>query len=305
MATFTHRFAHPGPIIVNTGNGSKLIPMAIIPWNELEPIGVADPLMLVLLEMILRSNSSEPVISLQALRLIETLAFLSIGTWPNATLSSWSYTLPLIGALVSGSKLLRCGAWDTSFPLNMAFHTLGDIVGRGLSLLIRVTQHLQLGCSKNSQPPQQQQQQEQRQHMMVQVICWALMSYCLSVVDVLLELTQLAVQVARQLVHWEEVKEQLPATWSYDQEVLGWYLKVVGEVAAIGCGTAKGTGSEFWPYKEAAQVAIMLLDVSGLKRLVKWRAAMEHISYSDDCNMPSLDLQCLAVTRELCDGSHL
>ena len=295
-------------LFCNAENDSLLFPMAVIPWGQMDLVAAspADPLMFVILEIILRSHSSNPGVPLQALHLIGINTLLNSQTRMIATVSSsWSSALPLVGALVSGSKSLRSGDWD-KFSLGRALQLMVGAVRQTLVLLSAIAQYLRLGSS--SIAPQQEQQQQQ--HLMVQTMCWALMACMLSVVDVVLELTQLAVQVARQLLCWEEVKEQFLAAGSYDPELLEWYLTAVGEAAAAKGGSATGAGAEIWECRKSAQAAstivVSLLDVFGLQRLMKWRAAIEGISHADAvCNVPSFDLLCLAVSCELCGGKTL
>ena len=96
------------------------MPAVVVPFAQLQPVpGLsADPLLLVLLEMILRSSTStsrslssnnESMVGIQALHLLSTAMQMLAPAMGRAG-PSWSLALPLTGALVSSSRVLRAAA---------------------------------------------------------------------------------------------------------------------------------------------------------------------------------------------------
>ena len=157
FATTARLYAHsltaarPFPCL-SADFGYFTLPAVVLPFSQLQPVpGItANPLLLVLLEMILRSStstdtsisstshsstgsktsttssktstgkrSSRPDSALAALHLLSTTIQPFGSTSPGAAIvgPSWSVAVPLIGALVSSRKLLRSSILEvTSYP---------------------------------------------------------------------------------------------------------------------------------------------------------------------------------------------
>jgi hypothetical protein len=90
-----------------------LLPMLSVPLHQLElvPDVKPCPLMFILLEMIMRSSTASGSTRLQALHLLTCLTHPSV--YPPATVAaqSWGATLPLLGAVVTSSKVFKTTNW--------------------------------------------------------------------------------------------------------------------------------------------------------------------------------------------------
>ena len=102
---------------------SFMVPVVCVPFSLLQPAPsiCSTPLMFVLLEVCLRRNSSSKSSSSSSCALSthqQVLNMLKTITEPGRCSSiiaagpSWPVVLPLVGALISSSKVLRSSSWD-------------------------------------------------------------------------------------------------------------------------------------------------------------------------------------------------
>jgi hypothetical protein len=90
-----------------------LLPMLSVPLHQLQLIpGVKPcPLMFTLLEMIMRSSTASGSTRLQALHLLTCLTHPSVYPPAAVAAQSWAATLPLLGAVVTSSKVFKTTNW--------------------------------------------------------------------------------------------------------------------------------------------------------------------------------------------------
>jgi hypothetical protein len=153
-----------------------LTPLLLVPFHQLSPIPHISsiPTTFILLEMILRSTSSDAQLRLQAMH---TLSILTAPDRCRAVLAapSMAVTLPLFGAVVSSSKALRAEGWKLeSLGVAMKLLTviasnifkmageLSNFMGTVLTASV-IQQQQEEGNEQKRQLQQQGQQEEQEQ----------------------------------------------------------------------------------------------------------------------------------------------
>ena len=204
-----------------------------VPWNQFSVARIpADPLILILMEMVLRTSGS-PNVRLQALNLLGVFTAYSSIPRTITLAPSWSIVLPLVSTLVSSGKAVRCSNWGSASFLSMC-DTLNIALGKAVpvsSFLINYAGGL--GRIVHSQLQQQLQE-------MVESIRWAAMSCILAVLDAWEGRCQLAAHMTRQLQCWGEVQQQVAAAGSYDPELQEEYMRLLGSAAAM--NPVRGSG---------------------------------------------------------------
>jgi hypothetical protein len=159
---------------------------------------------------------------------------------------SWAAALPLVGVLVTASKVLRTGDWGMP-SLGLACKVLqkvsSQVFGVWKAWLEGDGGVRSSGCGAGpglvpdpGMEGKQQQQQQRGEHkqqsgmekkQMLDSLTWAQRCCVLSITDVLHDVTWLAVQVARQMLCWDRVKQQLAAQGAaVDAEVTGVFVRL-------------------------------------------------------------------------------
>ena len=223
-----------------------MVPAVVVPFSQLQPVPgiLANPLLLVLVEMILRSSVStsrslssnnESMVGIQALHLLST-AMQTTGPAMARAGPSWSLALPLVGALVSSSKVLKSSSWGLTYLFG-ACKIEQTILEQCLALLRSWAGTLSASPDNVNPGPRHQfghQQQQtadstalELQHI-ISSLGWALSTCLLTVSDVFVDVPWLAVQMCKQLLGWEEVLEQLVVAGAGDPVLLAEYVSVMG-----------------------------------------------------------------------------
>jgi hypothetical protein len=179
---------------------------------------LADPLLFTVLEMALRISQS-PYEQMQLFHLLEAVMQPLSSQQLRSAGPSWAAALPLVGVLVTSSKVLRAGKWSSS-SLGLAckimqkvltqvfgvwkawLEAVGDMGSSGFGPV----PDLAMEAEQQQQQCERKQQSEIEKTQMLDSIAWAERCCALSITDVLHDITWLAVQVAQQLLCWEEVR---------------------------------------------------------------------------------------------------
>ena len=207
------------PALCDAAYCSSMVPLASIPFSLLRPtpdISTA-PLMFVLLEVALRHNSSSNSSSVlsthqQVFNLLKAITEPGRCSSIAAAGPGWPVVLPLVDALVSCSKVLRSSSWDMA-SLAQACGLLESLVGQTAMLAAAWKDSIMKSNGNGSQgllpeaANEEQLSQGLEERLALSSVHFALLTCILSMLDVLGDLTWLAVQVAQQLLCWEGVKE--------------------------------------------------------------------------------------------------
>jgi hypothetical protein len=158
---------------------------------------------------------------------------------------SWAAALPFVGVLVTASKVLRRGNWDLP-SLGLACKVMQTVLCQvygvwkaWLDAEEDVRSSSLGGCAGLVRDPgmggKEQQQQQRGEHkqqlsmekkQMLDSLAWAKYCCALGITDVLHDVTWLAVQVARQMLCWEKVKQDTAAGGAaIDVELTRCYLR--------------------------------------------------------------------------------
>ena len=236
----------PEPLFA--GPGVYMVPAVVVPFSQLQPVpGIsANPLLLVLIEMVLRSSvssstssNSQSMVGIQALHLLSTaiVAPRMVRVGP-----SWSLALPLIGALISSSKVLKSSGWGLTY-LFEACKIEQTILKQCLELFQSWAGDVSSSPGDVSMIPQHQFGRQQHQtadskpldlQCIFSSLGWALSTCLLTVSDVFVDVPWLAIQMCQQLYCWEEVLEQLVGAGAGDPVLLADYVSMM-DGASEGC----------------------------------------------------------------------
>jgi hypothetical protein len=142
---------------------------------------------------------------------------------------SWAAALPLVGVLVTASKVLRTGNWGMP-SLGLAC----KVMQRVLSQVYGIWKAWLEGdgdvrsSGSGAGPGVKGEQQQQCEHgQMLDSLTWAERCCVLSITDILHDVTWLAVQVLQQMLCWEEVKQRMSGRGAAtDAEVTGVYVRL-------------------------------------------------------------------------------
>ena len=197
---------------------SSMMPVVCIPLSVLRPVPsiCTTPLMFVLLEVCLRRNSSSSSSSCalstqqQVLNMLKTITELGRCSSIAAAGPSWPVVLPLVGALVSSSKVLRSSSWDMA-SLAQACSLLESLVGH--TVVLAEAWRSSLVDSSGNAPPLMLSEAAHlsdgfEERLALSSLHSALLTCLSSLLGVLRDLAWLAEEIAQQLLCWEEVKEQ-------------------------------------------------------------------------------------------------
>jgi hypothetical protein len=188
--------------------------------QRLQWTGLADPLLFTVLEMAFRL-SKNPDEQMQLFHLLDAVMDPISTQQLRAVGPSWAAALPLVGVLVSVSKVLRTGDWgmpSVGLACKVMQRVLSQVCGIWKAWLEGDGDVRSSGCGAGpglvSGPGgkgEQQQQQRDELGEMLDSLTWAEHCLVLSLTDVLHDVTWLAVQVARQMQSWEVVKQKTAA----------------------------------------------------------------------------------------------
>jgi hypothetical protein len=118
MAMVYASFRHLADVLSSSlaiagGSMVHLLPMLSVPLHQLQLVPGIEPcpLMFTLLEMIMRSSTASGSTRLQALHLLTCLTHPSVYPPAAVAAQSWGATLPLLGAVVTSSKVFKTTNW--------------------------------------------------------------------------------------------------------------------------------------------------------------------------------------------------
>ena len=216
---------------------------------------------------------------------------------------SWPVVLPLVGALVRCSKVLRSSSWDIA-SLAQACSLLEGLVGQTVvltaawkdSIIHNTGSRSALMLSEAANKPHLSEGLEAR--LALSSVHFALLTCLLSILGVLGDLAWLAGEIARQLLCWEEVKGQFDnwevaavaatkagrtgaskAARNYDAAVFEWYLErnqVFSSLAIFRDGRSTLAGADtLLSEAYAVETVELLLARFGYHRAVSWARALE------------------------------
>ena len=249
--------------------------------------GQADPLILILVEMVLRTSSS-PNVRLQALNLLGVFSTHSNIHHTIPLAPSWSIVLPLVSTLVSSGKAVRCSNWGSASFLSMC-STLRFALGKALWVSSSLINYARgLGSIVHSQ--QQQQLQE-----MVESLRWAAMSCILAVLDAYEDRFERIAHMTRQLQCWGEVRQQVAAAGSCDPE-LQEYIRLLGN-AVTTVSPVRGSALFLDGGQQLNSTIYCLEQRFGTMRLQEYIQAINTISFASSKGGLVFEevYQCIAV----------
>jgi hypothetical protein len=224
--------------------------------QRLQWTGLADPLLFTVLEMAFRL-SKNPDEQMQLFHLLDAVMDPVSTQQPRAVGPSWAAALPLVGVLVTASKVLRTGNWAWP-PLGLACRVLEKVRSQVFGVwkawldADKDVKSSGFGTGPDTKGEQQQQQGDHNQQsemeikQMLDSLTWAERCCVLSITDVLHDVTWLAVQVAQQMLCWNRVKQQLAAQGAaVDAELTRYYLETcdAAEVAVLAALSIAGQGA--------------------------------------------------------------
>jgi hypothetical protein len=268
--------------------------------------------MLVLLEVCIRLNSSScrsrgPMSGCNAhLQILHMLTVLLHPTRIQSLAAagpSYAVVLPLVGVLVSSSKVLRSSSWDMD-SLREAFSLLQQLIAQTLVLITTWRQARMSSLCRDSAGVaargvggRVQWANGQEEGLVLSSVHWALLTCLLSMQDVLSSVTWVAVRIGRQLLRWEEMREfhkawaaveergreaegplggSLRTAGGSDAELFNFFRKQVEQLAASGALELQGgvpclPGAELLlAERSGLEIVTRLMSRFGCARVVCW-----------------------------------
>ena len=230
---------------------------------------------------------------------------------------TWPVVLPLVGALVSSSKVFGSSSWDMA-SLAAAYSLLERVVGQTLALTFAWRELIAANSSRPTlllplaEADKLHPSEGCEERLALRSVCFALLTCVIRMLRVLMDLSWLAGLIAQQLLCWEEIKEEFDswktgaaagtkggctdeskAARGYDAAVFEWYVdqgQRVGSSATFRGGQSGVPSADTrMCEKFAVETVELMLARFGYHRVISWGQALHPWPGVEGGGVPNYD----------------